>query len=141
MKYCPPHLHDNRIITVIWNIFRFQIFSLFPDIVLHSSLIVQVAVLFQDQNRAVINCTFTDHMSHFCLACCLSDSSLTIANISTFAQKTVTVDLYGLMAMNGSALYCDVTAQNISEASCNNQLEATGARAQSQPGMGLIDIP
>ena len=117
--------------------------SLSQDIFLHNDSSVQAAVQLQDTYKIVINCTFLDNLPHFCLVCCLSYSSLSIANISDSAQRTVTVDLYGLMAMDGSALHCNVSTRNTSETNCNYTYlyyEAAGTSSQSQPGM-LFALP
>ena len=98
-------------------------------IVFQNSSKIQATVLSQDTNTAVIKCLFKDGQSHFCLVCCSSNSSFIAANVSTSANATVTVDLYGLGTSGATVLYCNASAQNVSQMNCNHHDVTTSAYA------------
>ena len=115
----------------------FQNSSIIKAIVLQNSSIRQATVLSQDRNKAVIKCLFKNGQSHFCLVCCSSNSSLIAANVSTSANTTVTVDLYGLGTREATVLYCNASAQNVSQMNCNHHDVTTTQEMAAISGIWL----
>ena len=64
--------------------------------------------------------------------CCSSNSSLIAANVSTSANTTVTVDLYSLGTRDATVLYCNASAQNVSQMNCNHHDVTTSAYATQE---------
>ena len=79
--------------------------QLFFYLVQQSSF-VNTNIVFQDESSADIECTFLDHLSHYCLICCSGEanmSTLLVSNISRYKGIQVTVHLSGL---DDPAYYC-----------------------------------
>lgn len=113
--------------------------SLFSAIILQDSTSVQAMVLFNDRIRAVIECLFPNGLSHFCLVCCISNTSLPIGNTSSSsANTTVTVELYNLDTSDSPVLYCKVSAWNVSKANCSQTYQHhNSTQFNIEPGIWL----
>ena len=81
---------------------------------------IDASVSYHGPSNAVIDCTFLNNQSFYCVVCCSTDPSVppdsSVYNISTTRGTEVTVSLQGLTS--GHMYYCTAAGTDANSSSC-----------------------
>eukprot|EP00731_Ephydatia_muelleri_P011678 Em0006g572a len=103
---------------------------------------IDASVSYHGPSNAVIDCTFLNNQSLYCVVCCSTDTSVppdsSVYNISTTRGTEVTVSLQGLTS--GQMYYCTAAGTDANSSSCGG-LVVGGVKAYFNISAGLDKRP